>query len=402
MLETEDSASCRAEVTKYALSVVGLPGLAGVAGGVLLVEADEQVGQLTTDRLHIQQRGQLGEIDQPVGIPAGPVVIGAIHDPEDTMMGLGCLMEEAACLVESVCHGVSTARRTQREPTWIPDPPIRSSPDVNDACISWHDSVPSTSQTDQHAVGQWRHRLYALVRFTPHQRRALAMHVTVPGPTALLVAALPWPCPTRQGSRSDRAAFAQEVECAPELVAGVRGVTPERYPGTMAAPVLMAAAYGLSPVMALLGYSTLTAQTRGRRRAEAAQCQDLARASSAAPVAAASPRNPLASNARSSSTSMPGRSRCSSRRATLASSQSAADPSAAPSSPRVPVSARVLGAAQVPGKAHLVADLAQPPAVPLSAGGFSELRPSRAGVRVPPERTPGVCGQASGPATTSN
>src|SRR5262249_47826023 len=57
-------------------------------------------------------------------------------------------------------------------------------------------------------VGQWRHRLYALVRFTPHQRRALAMHVTVPGPTALLVAALPWPCPTRQGSRSDRAAFA--------------------------------------------------------------------------------------------------------------------------------------------------------------------------------------------------
>src|SRR5262249_5277431 len=33
-----------------------------------------------------------------------------------------------------------------------------------------------------------------------------------------------------------------EVECAPELVAGVRGVTPECYPVTMAAPVLMAAA----------------------------------------------------------------------------------------------------------------------------------------------------------------
>src|SRR5215470_3446397 len=249
MLETEDSAFCRAEVTKYALSVVGLPGLAGVAGGVLLVEADEQVGQLTTDRLHIQQRGQLGEIDQPVGIPAGPVVIGAIHDPEDTMMGLGCLMEETACLVESVCHGVSTARRTQREPTWIPDPPIRSSPDVNDARISWHDSVPSTSQTDQHAVGQWRHRLYALVRFMPHQRRALAMHLTVPGPTALLVSALPWPCPTRQGSRSDRAAFAPGGRAR----AGTGSRCAWCYARVLSRhddrtrPI--AAAYGLSPVM---------------------------------------------------------------------------------------------------------------------------------------------------------
>ena len=33
-----------------------------------------------------------------------------------------------------------------------------------------------------------------------------------------------------------------EVKCAPELVAGVRGVTPECYPLTMAARVLMAAA----------------------------------------------------------------------------------------------------------------------------------------------------------------
>ena len=31
------------------------------------------------------------------------------------MMGLGYLMEVAACLVKGVCHGASTARRTQRE-----------------------------------------------------------------------------------------------------------------------------------------------------------------------------------------------------------------------------------------------------------------------------------------------
>src|SRR5215469_5320792 len=98
---------------KDALSVVGLPGLAGVPSGVLLVEADEEVGQLTADRLAVQQLGQIGEIDQPVGIPTCPVVIGAIHDPEDEMMSLGCFMQEAACLVESVCHGASTARRTK-------------------------------------------------------------------------------------------------------------------------------------------------------------------------------------------------------------------------------------------------------------------------------------------------
>jgi hypothetical protein len=101
-----------------ALSVVGLPRLTGMAGGVLLVEADEQVGQFAADQFRFQQRRQLGEIDQPVGVPAGPVVIGAIHEPEDAMMGFGHFMEEAICLVENVCHCASTAWRTQRE-TWL-------------------------------------------------------------------------------------------------------------------------------------------------------------------------------------------------------------------------------------------------------------------------------------------
>jgi hypothetical protein len=38
---------------------------------------------------------------------------------------------------------------------------------------------------------------------------------------------------------------------------------------------------------------------------------------------------------------------------------------------------------------------------PLS-GTFTELQPSKATVRSPPKRTPGVRGWASGPATTSN
>ena len=36
------------------------------------------------------------------------------------------------------------------------------------------------------------------------------------------------------------------------------------------------------------------------------------------------------------------------------------------------------------------------------SGTFTELQPSKATVRSPPNRTPRVCGWASGPATTSN
>src|SRR6516164_11221743 len=84
-----DSAS-RAEVAQDPLGVVALPGLAGLPGGVFLVEADQHVGQLAADRLGLQQCREYGQVDQPVGIPAGPVVIGAIYDPEDAMVGFGC------------------------------------------------------------------------------------------------------------------------------------------------------------------------------------------------------------------------------------------------------------------------------------------------------------------------
>src|SRR5207302_1938477 len=70
----------RTEMSKDPLGVVRFPQLAGLAGGVVLVEADEQVGQLTADGLGAQQRGQLGEVDKPVGVPAGPVVVGAIDN----------------------------------------------------------------------------------------------------------------------------------------------------------------------------------------------------------------------------------------------------------------------------------------------------------------------------------
>jgi hypothetical protein len=130
---------------------------------------------------------------------------------------------------------------------------------------------------------------------------------------------------------------------------------------------------------------------------------DLARATSSAPVAATWRRNALPSKARSSSTSMPGPSRDSSRRATAGSSRSAADPSAAPGRPRVPVSASVISrSVGYPAKPIRYRIRPSHPRLRLVSGALSELQPSKATVRSPPNRAPGVPGWASGPATNSN
>jgi hypothetical protein len=69
-------------VIEDALTVVRFPGLGGLAGGGVLVQADQQIGQMATDELGAQQRGQLGQVDQPVRITAGPIAVGAVDDPE--------------------------------------------------------------------------------------------------------------------------------------------------------------------------------------------------------------------------------------------------------------------------------------------------------------------------------
>src|SRR5215469_15396123 len=94
-----------------ALSIVGLPRLAGRVGGVVLVEADEQIGQLTADRLGAEQRRQLGQGDKPVRVPAGPVVVGAIDNPEHAMMGLASLVQQSADLFGSGAHTSSCGAR---------------------------------------------------------------------------------------------------------------------------------------------------------------------------------------------------------------------------------------------------------------------------------------------------
>ena len=61
--------------------VVGLPGFTGSLGRVLLVQADEQVDQLAAHRPGAQQVRQLGQVDEPLRVPGGPVIVGSVDDP---------------------------------------------------------------------------------------------------------------------------------------------------------------------------------------------------------------------------------------------------------------------------------------------------------------------------------
>jgi hypothetical protein len=80
------------------LRIVVLPGLAWMAGGAVLVETNEQICQLASDGIGAEQGGQLGQGYEPVGVPARPVVVGAIDNPEDAMMSLTSLMQQLADL----------------------------------------------------------------------------------------------------------------------------------------------------------------------------------------------------------------------------------------------------------------------------------------------------------------
>ena len=133
---------------------------------------------------------------------------------------------------------------------------------------------------------------------------------------------------------------------------------------------------------------------------------DRTRASSLAPVSSTAARKAAESKARSSSTSIPGRSSGSSRRARVASSRSPADRRPADDGAEQGAGAGLDQAHQpqgrVAGEAHPVADAAQPAPVAVGVGHLERVEPSKATVRIPGKHTPGVRGWASGPATISN
>src|SRR5580658_2530210 len=116
------------EVAEDLARVVALPGLAGILGRVLLVEGDEQVDQLAADGLDAQQVGQLGQVDQPLRVPGGPVVVGSVDDGDTRWC-----VSPASCSRSLICPSVSVmsascqrlSRKWLRQPGSSPPLPAR-------------------------------------------------------------------------------------------------------------------------------------------------------------------------------------------------------------------------------------------------------------------------------------
>jgi hypothetical protein len=51
-----------------------------------------------------QQGRQLRQVDKPLRVPGGPVIVGPVDDPENTMVSLARLMQQAADLLKCVRH----------------------------------------------------------------------------------------------------------------------------------------------------------------------------------------------------------------------------------------------------------------------------------------------------------
>jgi hypothetical protein len=73
-------------------------------GRVLLVQAHEQVDQFAADGGDAEQGRQLGEFDEPLGVPGRPVVIGPFDDPVDAMVNLAGLVQQVGNLIQRGRH----------------------------------------------------------------------------------------------------------------------------------------------------------------------------------------------------------------------------------------------------------------------------------------------------------
>src|SRR6266516_1115356 len=83
-----------AEALDEAAGVELLPTPALALAGEVAVELDERVHEVAPHRRLAELLRELGEAQQPVRIPGGPVGIVAVRDPVDDVVRLGGLVQE--------------------------------------------------------------------------------------------------------------------------------------------------------------------------------------------------------------------------------------------------------------------------------------------------------------------
>jgi len=71
---------------------------------VVLVERHEKPDQLAANRFVSEDLRQLGEVQQPVGVPGGPIRIIAVNDAIDEMVRLAGLVEQRRDTIGLVGH----------------------------------------------------------------------------------------------------------------------------------------------------------------------------------------------------------------------------------------------------------------------------------------------------------
>lgn len=71
------------------------------------VELHERVDEMASHRSYAENLGKLREVEQPVGVPGGPVRIVSVRDPVDHVVGLGRLVQESRNTTSAILDGHS-------------------------------------------------------------------------------------------------------------------------------------------------------------------------------------------------------------------------------------------------------------------------------------------------------
>lgn len=71
------------------------------------VELHERVDEMASHRSYAEDLGKLGELEQPVGVPGGPIGIVSVRDPVDHVVGLRGLVEDACNATSAIVDGHS-------------------------------------------------------------------------------------------------------------------------------------------------------------------------------------------------------------------------------------------------------------------------------------------------------